>query len=311
VEEGEGIALKAIAVDATTGKIDWEKEIVRGSVTKIHNKNSHASATPIAEGDRVYVHFGHQGTAALDRSGKIIWVNTNLYYSPVHGNGGSPVLTETSLIFSADGGSEPFVVALKKSDGSVLWKVPRNTDATRTFSFSTPLIVKENGKAVLLSPGSNMLGAYDPATGEELWRVRYDGYSVVPRPVFDSGRVFIGTGYDRPSVLAINVGGKGDVTTNNVVWKLTRGAPNTPSMLLIGKELYMVSDAGIASCVDAATGEVHWQERLGGNFSASPVYAAGRIYFQNEEGEGKIIMPGKEFKVVSTNNVGERTLLML
>jgi outer membrane protein assembly factor BamB len=310
--DASGMSLRSLALESGTGTILWNVEIFQPSSSPgIHQKNSHASPTPVLEGDRVFVHFGHQGTACLDRSGAVLWRNESLRYEPVHGNGGSPAIVGDALIFSCDGGSSPFLVALNKNSGAVLWKTARSVEASKTFSFSTPLAITVNGRVEVLSPASNMIGAYDPLNGRELWKVRYDGYSVIPRPVFGHGLIYFGTGYDRPSLLAIKPGGTGDVTDSHVVWRLTRGAPNTPSPLLVGDELYIVSDAGMASCLEARTGQSHWQERLGGNCSASPVFADGKIYVQNEEGVGFVLKPGKEFQKLAANDLGERSLASL
>jgi outer membrane protein assembly factor BamB len=276
---------------------------------RIHSKNSHASPTPLIADRRVYVHFGHQGTACLDLDGKVLWRSASLSYPPVHGSGGSPILAGDALVFSCDGASDPFVVALDKNTGNVLWKTARNTTAKKTFSFSTPLLITVNGRQQVISPGSGMVGAFDPKTGQEIWRVRYgEGYSVIPRPVFGQGLAFIATGFDQPMVMAIRPGGQGDVTETHVAWTLKKSAPNTPSLVLAGEKLYMVSDGGIASCVDAKTGRVHWQERIGGNYSASPIHAGGRIYFQNEEGTGVVVKASEEFQKLASNTLSERTL---
>ena len=131
---------------------------------------------------------------------------------------------------------------------------------------------------------------------------------MVPRPVFAHGLIFVNTDYDFPKFIAIRPGGKGDVTTTHLAWKTARGAPSTPSALVVGDEVYFVSDAGIATCADAKTGQVHWNERLGGGFSASPVSADGRLYFQNEEGIGYVLKAGKKFELLAKNELGERTL---
>lgn len=309
-ESGSTMSLHALCLDENSGKILWDIEVFGGAqATRIHTKNSHASPTPLVADGRVYVHFGHQGTACLDLDGKVIWRQTSLSYPPVHGSGGSPVLAGNALIFSCDGGSDPFVVALDKSTGKVLWKIKRDTAAKKTFSFSTPLLITVNGQPQVISAGSGVVCALDPKTGREIWRARYgEGYSVVPRPVFGHGLLFIATGFDAPTVIAVRPDGQGDVTDTHIAWTLKKGAPNTPSLLLVGEELYMVSDGGIASCVDAKTGRVHWQERIGGNYSASPIHAGGRIYFQNEEGTGVVVKAGKEFEKLASNALGERTL---
>jgi outer membrane protein assembly factor BamB len=150
--------------------------------------------------------------------------------------------------------------------------------------------------------------AYDPFDGSEIWRVKYTGYSVIPRPVFGHGMVFISTSYNNPVVLAIKVdGAAGDVTKSHVAWTANKGGPHTPSLLLVGAELYMVSDGGIASCLDARTGKVHWSERVGGGFSASPFYADGKIYLQSEQGVTTVLRAGTTYEVLATSKLGEKT----
>jgi outer membrane protein assembly factor BamB len=126
--------------------------------------------------------------------------------------------------------------------------------------------------------------------------------------VFGHGLVIVSTSFDLASVLAIRPDGKGDVSASHIEWQLRRGAPHSPSMLLVGDELYMVSDGGVATCVEAKTGRNVWQERLGGGYSASLLYGDGKIYFQNEEGAGTVIEAGKEYKQLAKNELGERTL---
>jgi outer membrane protein assembly factor BamB len=311
--ESEPVSLRALAVNAANGEIVWDVEVFSWSTSTkgaLHSKNSLASPTPILKDDRLYVHFGHMGTAALSLDGKILWSQSELGYEPVHGNGGSPVLVGNWLIFSCDGGQDPFVVALDSMSGKVLWKTPRNTPARKTFSFSTPLAIEVDGIQQIISPGSGLVAAYDPTEGREIWRVRYgEGYSVVPRPVYAQGLVFISSGYDGPELFAIRTAGaKGDVTESHLAWSTKRGAPNTPSVLVVDDLVYFVSDGGIATCADAKTGKVHWTERLGGNFSASPVFAEGRIYFQNEDGVGSVVKHGQVFELLAKNDLEEQTL---
>jgi len=299
--------LRALAYDAATGK-----EVVNTEVFSLtdagamHAKNSHASPTPIVEGDRVYVHFGAHGTAALDTNGKVLWKVT-LPYDHLHGTGGSPVLYGDLLIYSCDGTDVQFVVALDKRTGTVRWKTPRPKPGY--MAYSTPLVIKVNGADQLVSPSAYRTIAYEPATGKEIWSVDYaDGFSNVPRPVYGHGLVFLATGFNVPSFLAVRPEGKGNVTSSGVAWRLSRGAPLTPSPLLVGDELYLVSDNGIASCLDAKTGKPHWQQRLGGSHSASPIYADGRIYFLNEDGEATVLAPGKQFQKLAVNALSAQTL---
>jgi outer membrane protein assembly factor BamB len=304
-------SLRALCLDAKTGETVWNTEVFQqdgSQAPAIHSKNSHASPTPVTDGRRLYVHFGHQGTACLDLQGNVIWRNRSIHYQPVHGNGGAPILTDSALVFSCDGYDQPFIIALDRAKGIELWKTDRSAESFKKFSFSTPLLITVNGRQEIVSPGSGGVCAYDPATGREIWRVKYEGYSVIPRPVFGHGLVFVSSGFDSPSLLAIRPDGQGDVTANHVSWTLRKGAPLTPSPLLVGDELYMVSDSGIASCVDAKTGKAHWQERIGGNYSASPLYADEKIYCQSEEGTGVVLKAEKRFELLARNSLGERTL---
>lgn len=309
IEKGEGLSLNALCLNAADGKVVWNTPIFGiEKAPRMHRKNSQASPTPIVDGKQVYVHFGHMGTAALTLDGKVAWKNDTIKYPPVHGNGGTPALVDGKLIFSCDGASNPFVIALNIKDGSQTWKVNRSVNARRKFSFSTPLALKTATGTQVLLPGSDMIGAYNPADGSEIWRATYDGYSVVPRPVVGHGMVFFSTGFDRAKAMAVQLGGKGDVTETHVKWVLPKGAPHTPSMVLTGNELFMVSDGGIASCVDAKSGEVHWSERLGGGCSASPILADGKLYVVNEAGTVYVVAAEKEFKLLAKNALGEKSL---
>jgi outer membrane protein assembly factor BamB len=277
----------------------------------MHPKNSQASPSPVVTADRLYVHFGHLGTAALDHSGKVIWRQT-VQHKPAHGNGGSPVLEGGLLIFNCDGLADPFVVALDAGTGEVKWKTPRKTHAKKKFSVATPQVITlEDGAKQLVSPASGFVGAYDPKDGREIWRVRYgEGYSVVPRPAFADGMLMVSSGYDKPVTYAIKVDGttRGDVTNSRVAWKTHKAAPCTPSPLIVDGVVYLMSDNGIATCTDLKTGKVHWTQRLEGDYSASPVYAEGRVYFQSEGGVGYVVKASKTFEQLAENDLGERSL---
>ena len=304
-------SLRAICFESKTGKAIWEREVFVQDAGSpgIHGKNSHASPTPLLAGDKLYVHFGHQGTACLDLKGNILWQNRELSYSPVHGNGCSPVLVDDLLVYSADGASDPVVIALDAKLGQLRWKFNRPNNPPKKFAFCTPLVITVNDKKQILSPGAGSVSALDPANGQEIWRVDYgEGYSVVPRPVFAHGLVYLSSGFDSPEMLAIRPEGTGNVTETHVAWREKKGAPHTPSLLVVGDELYSVSDGGVASCLDAKTGEIYWKERLGGSYSASPIYAEGRLYFQNEAGKGVVVAAAKEFAKLAENGFNERTL---
>jgi outer membrane protein assembly factor BamB len=303
-----GSSLRALAFDVESGR-----EVVNVEVFQIKNpivinpKNSRASPTPIVDGDKVFVHFGADGTAALSTSGQILWT-TKLPYESQHGNGGSPALYRDLLIVNCDGnGGDAYVVALDTSTGKPRWKTQRRRPADQAYS--TPLVITVGDRDEVISVGAYRAAAYDPQTGQEIWRVSYgDGFSNVPRPIFGRGLVYIATGFQTPSLIAVRADGTGDVTRSKIAWTITRGAPYTPSPLLVDDDFYFVSDTGVLSLADATTGQIRWQQRLGGNYSASPVFADGRIYFQSEEGQTTVIAPGKEFKKLATNQLDGYTL---
>jgi len=189
----------------------------------------------------------------------------------------------------------------------VKWK----TDRRKPFdqAYTTPLVIRVSGRDQVVSVGAYRVAAYDPTTGREIWTVRYeDGFSNVPRPVFAHGLVYITTGFFQPAVMAVRPDGTGDVTGTHIAWSTTRGAPFTPSPIVVADELYVINDLGVLSCLDAKTGKPHWQQRIGGNHSASPIYADGRLYFLSEEGVSTVIAPGTTFKQLAVNELDGATL---
>jgi outer membrane protein assembly factor BamB len=307
VRDRAGASLRVLAFDAMTGNEVVNVEAFRIRDADLTNaKNSHASPTPIVDGDRVYVHFGAEGTAAVTTSGQVVW-KARFPYVTQHGNGGSPILYEDLLIFSCDGWDAAFVVALDKHSGKVRWKTQRRSPSDQAYT--TPLIIRVGDQDQVVSVGAFRAAAYDPRSGKEIWRVAYaDGFSNVPRPVYGHGLVYIATGFQQPSLLAVRAGGSGDVTKTHIAWTLRRGAPLTPSPLLVGDDIYVVNDIGIVSALDAKTGTPHWVQRIGGNHSASPIFADGRIYFLSEEGVATVIAPGPEFRVLARNQLDATTL---
>ena len=310
VPQGEGMSLRTMALDAGTGKVIWDREVKSVAKTpSIHIKNSHASPTPIIHGDAVFVHFGALGMARLSaKDGSLKWMCNDLDYPPMHGCGGSPVLHDGKLVVVCDGSKKPFVAAVDAETGKVLWKRLRSVEAKISHSFVTPIVAQVDGKAQVMAPGPDHFAAYDLATGEELWKIKAPGWSVVPQPTVAHGLVIYNHDYDNPELIAAKLGGKGDVTDSHIAWRLKKGAPSTPSPLLIGEELYFVSDKGIASCVNAKTGERHWMERIDGNYSASPIFVNGNILFLNETGVATWVKPDKKFTVLGKNTVPGRTL---
>ena len=302
----EGKSLRVLALDPKTGETLHNVELFRfDTPPKINEKNSYASPTPIIEDGRVYVHFGTQGTAALTDEGEVLWKTQELRYYHRHGSSGSPVSADDLLLINCDGYDLQYVVALDKKTGAIRWKSYRGDSA---HAYATPLVISTETGKQLVSPGSGRTVAYDVDTGEELWWIRYKGFSNVPRPVTGHGLVYVTSGFFKPDLFAIRPDGRGDVTRSHVEWKYSKGVSLTPSPVIAGNELYMVSDNGIATCLDARTGEELWRQRLEGAYAASPVVAGGRIYFLSEEGLTTVVQPGRTFEKLAESHLDGRTL---
>jgi outer membrane protein assembly factor BamB len=305
-------ALHLLCFDAATGRMAWNTEVFEPASAPPrpgHEKALPANATPVVDGEHVYVYFGHHGAACLDRSGRIVWRNPRQRFDPVPPNAGSPAVVGDRFIYLADGSTAPAIVALDKHTGRTLWRVPRTLPAKVRFSFATPLAIEVAGRTQVIVPVDGAVAALDPRDGRELWRVRHsEKYAVMPRPVFAHGLLHVSAGYNRGELRAIRPDGAGDVTDTHVAWRTIKGAPITAALVVDGDALYAVNDAGVATCWEAATGRVRWQERLPGNYAAAVVAAGGRVYFQNEAGVVTVVQAGPKFVVVARNNLREPTL---
>ncbi len=306
----DGKAMYAVCVDLNSGKILhdlklWDVEKPQFCI----DMNSYASCTPVIEEGRVYVHFGAHGTAAIDTAtGQIIWSRLDLECNHHRGPASSPIVQGDLLILTFDGFDVQYLVALDKHTGRTVWKRDRNIDygsdnGDVKKAYSTPHVIDVDGKLQLVSPSAGATISYDPLTGEELWRVRSGGMNAAARPLFGHGLVYCTSAAGGWQLFAVKPGGSGDVSGSHVAWKSSKGIPTRPSLLLAGDLLYMVSDAGIMTCLDAKTGEPVWQERFGGKFSASPLLADGKIYFFDEGGQVAVVEPAREYKLLATNQL--------
>lgn len=304
------VRMHAICVDRDSGKVVRDLEVlVEDDPQWTHALNTFASPTPVlSEDGRLYCHFGAHGTACVDtKVMKVVWTNRDTKIMHENGPGSSPVLFKNRLIFHCDGSDAQYIAALDTATGKFAWKTERsgemNSNPQLKKAYGTPILVPLNGQELVVSPGADWLYAYEPMTGREVWKVPYGalGFSIVPRPVYGQGHIYMSTSFMQPELLAFKVDGTN--ANPSIAWRTKKGAPQMPSMLLVENELFMVNDKGVATCLDAATGEVHWTERLGGNFSSSPLYADGRIYVSNREGETFVLAPGKEYKLLATNKL--------
>jgi outer membrane protein assembly factor BamB len=309
----DGHKMYAVCVSFQSGQIVYDVNIFdEAKPQKINARNSYATPSPVVEEGRVYVHYGTFGTACLDtKTGKILWQRRDLNCEHMQGPVSSPVLFGDLVILHLDGTDVQFIAALKKATGETVWRVERPKEWYSTVepivrkAYITPLIIEVNGKPQMISNGAQSCHAYDPLTGSEFWRVWYGDDSTIARPVANKELVFVNAGLIKPRLWAVRLGGKGDVSNSHVVWKIEKDIPAESSPVIVDELIYIVSDKGKASCIEAKTGKIIWQEQLEGEYGASPVYADGHVYFFNKEGKTIVIKHGREFKVVATNQLGD------
>ena len=272
-------------------------------------KNSYASPTPVIEEGRIFVSFGAHGNACIDTAtGKTIWERRDLQCNHYRSPASSPIPYGDLYILHFDGFDKQYVVALDKKTGKTRWTHHRafnfRTDnGDRKKAFGTPAVITHKGLTQLIAPAAVATESLDPLTGKLLWTAYTGGMNASARPIYGHGLVFITNGMGRMS--AVRPEGKGELQGKNIAWASKRGVPKKSSLILDGKLLFMVSDLGVASCVDAATGKAHWTDRLGGNYAASPIFAGGRIYFFNEDGDIPVIEAGKKFKLLARNKLAD------
>lgn len=306
---GSRVAMGVICLDRASGKSRYLVELFRSdNPDPVHRHNSYATPTPVVEPGRLYCDFGTYGTACLEaETGKVLW-KRQLPIEHLVGPASSPVLCGDSLILVRDGTDAQYVTALDKRTGKTVWQTNRPPLAVETGNekkaFSTPLVIEHQGRKQIVVPGAQWVCSYDPATGRELWRVHHGrNFSLAPRPVYGDGVVYLSTGCPVAQLWAIRVDGQGDVTASHVLWRAKGQIPTMSSPLLLGTEIYCVSDGGVASCFEAASGKLLWRERIGENHAASPITGAGRIYFFSREGTTTVVQPGRQFKRLAENEL--------
>lgn len=318
-DEG-GTKLSIVCVDKNSGKILHDKQVRRVVAPQYcHPFNSYGSPSPVLEEGRVYATFGSPWVGCLDAAtGEVLWERTDQVCNHFRGPGSSPMIVGDLVILHYDGSDFQYVIAFDKKTGKDVWKTPRSTDFADIDpktgkpeaegdwrkAYSTPRLLKtESGREELISLGSKALFGYDPATGKELWKVEAKKmHSAGCTPAFGHGLIFapMGSGGE---LYAVKPGGSGIVTETHLAWKYTRVVPKRPSVLVLGDYLFMIDDGGVAACVEAKTGTEIWRDRVGGNYSASPIHADGKIWFFDEDGKGTVIEAGKEFKVLAENKL--------
>ena len=314
----DGTEFFSYCFDFETGALLNEQTLFKsGEPQHIHSTNSYATPTPCIEDGFVYVHYGNFGTACINTNNfEVVWKREDMPCKHMQGPASSLIIHKDKLIVHLEGTKDPYVAALNKTSGETIWKSVRPAEIYDPLepvfrkSFQTPIVIEVNGQEQLISNSAFMCFAHDVNTGEVIWTIEYGFDSTVSQPLFYDGLVYVNSGWifkDNDPFFtrqfAVDPTGKGDVTETHVKWMYEDEVPQIPTPVIVGGKMYMVHDRGMLTCLDPKTAEVIWKEKLKGNFNASPIYAAGNIYFFNVKGECTIIEPGDSFQKVAVNDI--------
>jgi outer membrane protein assembly factor BamB len=303
------VHLYAVCIDAESGAV--LHNLLLATVTEpqpINPLNTYASPTPVLDDQRVYCHFGTYGTWCLDtQSGDVLWHETIQLDHSV-GPGCSPIVVDNKLILVCDGIDQQFVIALDKQTGKTAWKTDRPAmragNVEMKKAYSTPILIDVNGQKQIVAPGAQWIVAYEPSTGQEIWRADHgDGFSLSPSPIYSNGLVIFSTGYMRPELVAVRVDGQGDVTASHIAWRASRGAPAKPSPVVVGDSVFMIADNGVLTQLNCLDGKEIHRERLNGNFSASLLATSDKIYALSHEGIVTVLSADSEMKKIAENQL--------
>ena len=310
-------------LDAESGKVLHHKLLFENAEPEPLNNNINTYASPSCalEADAVYVHFGSYGTAKLNpETADVVWERKDIQCRHFRGPGSSPIIFKDLLILTFDGIDAQFVMALDKHSGKTVWRTDRSTDygdldedgkpkreGDLRKAYSTPSLVEVNGRTQVVSVGSRAGFAYDALTGKEIWGIRHDDFNAAAPPSFYKNFAILNTGSRGANLMAVelNETTKGDVTESHVKWNRDKANSRLAAPLLVENRIYMITDTGVANCVDAETGDEVWKDRVGGTHVASPIFANGLIYFCSEEGDVTVIEAGDEFKVITKNHIAD------
>ncbi|MDP7014316.1 MAG: PQQ-binding-like beta-propeller repeat protein [Pirellulaceae bacterium] len=314
----EGRSCHVICVDRKSGEIAWNTKVFDQELRKTRKENSYATPTPVVDDQRVYAVFGSGRMVAVDFTGDVVWTNHDVKFYGHHGLAASPILYDDLVIMPYDGSSsgennrvgwkipwrEAVLLAVDKKSGKVRWRGKRGLSR---LGHVTPNVLRVSGANQIISGAGDTVQGFDPVSGERIWSIYSQGEGVTPSIVVGDGLVFSCSGFEAPTIRVIRADGKGDVTRSHMAWEQTKGVPSLASMLYVKPHLYSVSDKGVVTCFRAATGEIVWQDRIGGKHSSSPIYAAGKIYFLTEaEGETTVIAAGPSLKILARNRLDEK-----
>jgi outer membrane protein assembly factor BamB len=312
----EGVSCRVICVNRDDGSVAWNTEVHRQMPGAKRKQNSYATSTPVTDGERVYAVFYDGTVVAVDFAGNLVWKTTEVKFYSLHGLGASPILAHGQLIMPFDGSSpdetrigfkvpweNAVVMSLDTVTGAVRWKGKRGESRV---GHVTPILVDDG--AQLVSAGGDRVQGFDARTGQRIWSIYSQGEGVTPSPVVADGLIFTSSGFEAPTIRAIRLGGKGDITDTHIAWEQKKGVPALASLLYVPPYLYTITRDNILHCIEATTGEIVWVQRLKGVHSASPVFADGRIYILSEDGVTLVLRPGSKYDEITRNDVQETCL---
>jgi len=309
----EGVSCQVICINRKDGSTAWATEVHRQKPGPMRKQNSYATPTPVTDGKYIYSVFYDGTIIAVDFSGNIVWKNTEVRFFSLHGLGASPMMANGQVIMPFDGSSreetqvgwkipweKAVILSLDAADGSVRWKGERGKSRV---GHVTPILVNNNSQ--LVSAGGDRVQGFDPITGKRVWSVYSQGEGVTPSPVVGDGLVYTSSGFEAPTLRAIRLDGKGDVTKTHIAWEQKNGVAALSSLLYVKPYLYSISRDNILHCLEATSGNIVWRQRLSGTYSASPVYADGRVYILSAEGVTLVLSPGAKYDEIARNDIGE------
>ena len=309
----EGVSCQVICINRKDGSTAWATEVHRQKPGPMRKQNSYATPTPVTDGKYIYSVFYDGTIIAVDFSGNIVWKNTEVKFFSLHGLGASPMMANGQVIMPFDGSSreetqvgwkipweKAVILSLDAADGSVRWKGERGKSRV---GHVTPILVSNNSQ--LVSAGGDRVQGFDPITGKRVWSVYSQGEGVTPSPVVGDGLVYTSSGFEAPTLRAIRLDGKGDVTKTHIAWEQKNGVAALSSLLYVKPYLYSISRDNILHCLEATSGNIVWRQRLSGTYSASPVYADGRVYILSAEGVTLVLSPGAKYDEIARNDIGE------
>ena len=314
----EGTSCHVVAVDRRNGKILWNTKVFEQKPKRKQIENSHATPTPVTDGQHVYAVFSGGSIAAVDFHGKVAWTNHDIKHYSHHGLAASPILYKDVLIMPYDGSSDgknylvgfkipwpkAVILAVDKKTGKERWRGKRGLSR---LGHVTPNILRDNGTVQIVSGAGDALQGFNPEDGTRIWSVYSKGEGVTPSIVIGDGLIYSVSGFEASTIRVVRTGGKGEITKTHVAWEQKKGVPLLASMLLVQPYIYAVTREGVVTCFQAKNGDIVWRKRIGGKHSSSPIYADRKIYFLSEpDGESTIIEAGPEFKLVARNKINEK-----